>query len=356
MNERSMAARKAWRWALASGALLLVAAWSAGGATSPERAPAPRPANASDSPVATFSIVGYDPETGDLGIAVESKFFGVGAVVPWARAGVGAVATQSYANTTYGPRGLELLAAGAGAQEAVDTLVGDDDGRAQRQLGIVDAAGRAASYTGDACLAWAGGVTGEHYAAQGNILAGPAVVDAMAAAFETTRGDLATRLMTALAAGQAAGGDARGRQSAALLVVRDGGGYGGHDDRYIDLRVDDHPTPIVELRRLLDMRHGQIAQQGAGRALREGRTRDALEEAARAVRLYPADSTGWLLLAGARLAAGDPDGAVEAGREALLRDPWIKTAVVEGIYPVPVVERLLELEDFARLWESVPTR
>lgn len=340
-------------WALATLAILAAGC-------DPTIAPAdpddPAATGIGSEPVATFSIVARDPDTGELGIAVESKFFGVGAVVPWARAGVGAVATQSYANTSFGPRGLDLMAEGASAREALDALVAADSGAARRQVGIVDAQGRTATFTGDACLSWAGGITGEHYAAQGNILAGPAVVDAMAVAFETTTGDLATRLVTALAAGQAAGGDARGRQSAALLVVREGGGYGGYDDRYIDLRVEDHPTPIVELRRLLDLKHAQLAVRTAGRALDEGRLEEARTEAERATRLAPADSNGWLMLAGARLAAGDEDGAVAAGREALIRDPWIKTATVEGIYPVPVIERLLELEGFARLWETVPSR
>lgn len=304
-------------------------------------------------PVATFSIVGFDPATGDLGIAVQSKFFGVGAVVPWARAGVGAVATQSYANTSYGPDGLAALAGGESAAAVVAQLTEADDGRDLRQLGIVDAAGRAATFTGDACLAWAGGRTGEHYAAQGNILTGPEVVDAMATAFETTQGDLATRLTVALAAGQAAGGDARGRQSAALLVVRAGGGYGGYNDRYIDLRVDDHEAPIEELQRLLSIRHAQVASADAGRLLREGRHDDALRQAERAVELDAANGGYWLDLAQIRLALGDDDAAAAAGTEALVRDPWLKTAVLSGILPKGLIERLLQDDGFARAWESI---
>lgn len=199
----------------------------------------------------TFSIVAIDLKTGDLGIAVASKFLAVGAVVPWARAGVGAIATQSYANTAYGPEGLHLLADGLSAQAALDRLLTKDDEAAKRQVGIVDAQGGAATFTGRECHAWAGGRTGRGYACQGNILAGAGVVDALAEVFETTSGPLAARLVAALAAGQAQGGDARGQQSAALVVVRAGGGYAGHNDRYIDLRIDDHPTPIDELRRLL---------------------------------------------------------------------------------------------------------
>jgi uncharacterized Ntn-hydrolase superfamily protein len=203
--------------------------------------------------VATFSIAAFDPETDSLGVAVQSKFLAVGSVVPWARAGVGAVATQAMANYNYGPRGLDLMAEGRTAEETVEALTSSDEGRDHRQLGVVDAQGRAATYTGAECFDWAGGVMGEHYAAQGNILVGRETVDAMARAYEGTGGDLAARLLAALDAGQEAGGDSRGEQSAALLVVREGGGYGGDNDRVIDLRVDDHPHPIRELIRIRDL-------------------------------------------------------------------------------------------------------
>ncbi len=201
----------------------------------------------------TFSIVARDPETGDLGVAVQSKFLAVGAVVPYARAGVGAVATQSYANLLYGPEGLALLEQGLSPEEVIARLTAADPDARLRQVGIVDAQGRAAAFTGEGCFAWAGHRVGENVAAQGNILVGPETVDAMYETFLATRGDLATRLVAALAAGQEAGGDRRGQQSAALLVVREGGSYGGFTDRYIDLRVDDHPRPIDELARLLDL-------------------------------------------------------------------------------------------------------
>ena len=204
-------------------------------------------------PVATFSIVGYDAETGDLGIAVQSKFFAVGSVVPWAEAGVGAIATQSWANTTYGPNGLKLLKSGLSAEQTLERLTADDPGRATRQVGIVDAKGRVANYTGDECNAWAGAVSGKHYTAQGNILAGEDVVKAMGKAYEITEGELADKLMAALFAGQEKGGDTRGQQSAALLVVREQSGYAGLNDRYIDLRVDDAEEPIEELQRLLEI-------------------------------------------------------------------------------------------------------
>lgn len=201
----------------------------------------------------TFSIVARDTRTGELGIAVQSKFLAVGAVVPWARAGIGAIATQSWANTSYGPRGLELLASGLTAGEVLAQLTRDDDGRALRQVGIVGVNGAPATFTGDDCYPWAGGYMRGDYTCQGNILVGEETVLAMARTFEETAGHLADRLVAALVAGQAAGGDSRGQQSAALLVVREAGGYSGFNDRFIDLRVDDHPQPIDELRRLLQL-------------------------------------------------------------------------------------------------------
>jgi uncharacterized Ntn-hydrolase superfamily protein len=177
----------------------------------------------------------------------------VGAVVPWARAGIGAIATQSWANTTYGPRGLELLASGLPASEALAQLTREDDGHALRQVGIIGVNGAPATYTGEECFPWAGGQVGEHYTCQGNILVGEETVLAMARTFEETAGHLSDRLVAALAAGQAAGGDSRGQQSAALFVVREGGGYSGFNDRFIDLRVDDHPQPIDELQRILQL-------------------------------------------------------------------------------------------------------
>jgi uncharacterized Ntn-hydrolase superfamily protein len=203
----------------------------------------------------TFSIVAHDPHVPAWGVAVQSKFLAVGAVVPWAQAGIGAVATQSYANTSYGPDGLAWMAEGVSAQETLEALIAQDEGRARRQVGLVDAQGRPATFTGDECHAWAGGLTGTRYAAQGNILVSAATVESMARAFEEAPGELADRLVTALAAGQAAGGDRRGQQSAAVLVVRPAGGYGGHNDRYLDLRVDDDPAPIERLRALVDLHH-----------------------------------------------------------------------------------------------------
>ena len=200
----------------------------------------------------TFSIVAWDPFAGpEWGVAVASKFLAVGAVVPWAQAGVGVVATQALANVGYGPDGLALLAAGSNAGAVIDELLGADELRSRRQVGVVDGRGETATYTGDDCLDWAGGKTGLGYACQGNILTGPEVVEAVAGAFESSQGTLARRLLSALAAGDAAGGDRRGRQSAAILVVRGGGGYAGGSDVAVDLRVDDHPDPMTELDRLM---------------------------------------------------------------------------------------------------------
>jgi uncharacterized Ntn-hydrolase superfamily protein len=201
----------------------------------------------------TFSIVARDSATGALGVAVQSRFLAVGAVVPWARAGVGAVATQSFANVAYGPDGLALLERGSTATDALAILVRADPLREQRQAGTVDAHGGSASHTGRSCFAWAGGRTGDGYAAQGNILAGNGVVDALVETYLAGGRPFPELLVASLAAADAAGGDRRGRQSASLLVVRNGGGYGGGNDRWIDLRVDDHPDPIGELGRLLDL-------------------------------------------------------------------------------------------------------
>jgi uncharacterized Ntn-hydrolase superfamily protein len=201
--------------------------------------------------IATYSIVACDLGARQWGVATESKFLAVGSVVPWAEAEVGAVATQSYANPRHGPDGLALLREGRSAHDALDALLAVDEGRDERQLGIVDARGGAATFTGPKCFEWAGGRVGEGYAAQGNILVSAETVDALAATFESRAElPLAERLLESLAAAQAAGGDRRGQQSAALLVVQRNAGYGGLSDKLVDLRVDDHATPVDELRRL----------------------------------------------------------------------------------------------------------
>ena len=205
------------------------------------------------SRLSTFSIVGCDPDECEVGVAVQSKFLSVGAAVPWVIGGVGAVATQAWANTTYGPRALALLEEGKTPAEIATILTDSDEQREDRQLGIVDASGRSATFTGQRCMDWAGGKAGDNFAAQGNILAGAGVVDALAQTFLSTKGCLADRLVAALRAGQREGGDRRGKQSAALYIGKPGGGYGGFNDRYVDLRVDDHPEPIEELARILEL-------------------------------------------------------------------------------------------------------
>jgi uncharacterized Ntn-hydrolase superfamily protein len=201
--------------------------------------------------VSTYSIVACDLEAAQWGVAVQSKFLAVGSVVPWAEPGVGAVATQAYANPRYGPDGLALLREGLSADEVVQRLTDADDGRNERQLGVVDVRGNGASYTGSECMDWAGGRTGACYAAQGNILVGPETVDALAVTFEATAGQsLALRLLECLAAAQRAGGDRRGQQSASLLIVERDGGYANLSDVVLDLRIDDHALPIEELRRI----------------------------------------------------------------------------------------------------------
>lgn len=249
----------------------------------------PQPLHSQQSPVATFSIVAYDSIAEEWGVAVESKFLGVGAVVPWARAGVGAIATQAWGNTTYGPEGLALLEMGVSADKVVEILTSKDQNRDQRQLGVVDLRGRAASWTGEECLEWAGHIAGEGFCVQGNILVAEDVVRKMAEAFKSTQGTLGGRLIVALHAGQQAGGDSRGKQSAALLVVREAGGYSGYNDRFIDLRVDDHPNPIQELERIYDL-HEQVFQGWAyirlgSLALKQGKDAQAHNALDRAMAL-----------------------------------------------------------------------
>jgi uncharacterized Ntn-hydrolase superfamily protein len=247
--------------------------------------------------VATFSIVAFDPDTDSVGVAVQSKFLAVGSIVPWARAGVGAVATQAMANYNYGPRGLDLMSRGRGAQETVEALISADEEREHRQLGVDDAEGRAATFTGSECFEWAGGVTGEHCAAQGNILVGRQTVEAMAETFEGTSGDLAGRLLAALDAGQQAGGDSRGKQSAALLVVREGGGYGGDNDRVLDLRIDDHPEPIGELIRLRGLHTLYFGETRAEDVLAvEGSVREEVEASLRRLGYLERDADDEALL------------------------------------------------------------
>jgi len=278
-------------------------------------------ANGPEKNIATFSVVGRDSLTGELGVAVASKFFTVGNVVPWAKAGVGAVATQSYANTSFGWRGLELLEKGLTPDEVSTVLLRNDNDPDRRQFGIVAADGKSATYTGGGCLNWGGGRCGPNYAVQGNILAGEAVVAAMEKAFLETRGTLADRLYAALLAGEANGGDSRGKQSAALLVVKEGMGYGGFTDRAIDVRVDDSPEPFKELGRILEIAQMNYAWNEAWTLFTQKKYAEALPPMERAARMAPEFGEVLYDLAVIRLAAGDSGGAIDALRDALKYNP-----------------------------------
>jgi uncharacterized Ntn-hydrolase superfamily protein len=275
--------------------------------------------------ISTFSIVGRDSATGELGVAVASRFFAVGSVVPWAKANVGAVATQSFANTTFGWRGLELLEKGASPVEIVNILLRNDPEPTRRQFGIVAADGKSATYTGKDCISWAGGRSGTNYAAQGNILAGEAVVVAMESAFVHTNGTLADRLYAALVAGDSRGGDSRGKQSAALLVVKENAGYNGYTDRAIDIRVDDHPEPFKELGRLLDYAQMNYAWNEAWTLFTHKKATEALPHMDRAARLAPKNPEVLYDLAVIRLAAGKESDALDALDQALTLNPKLKT-------------------------------
>jgi uncharacterized Ntn-hydrolase superfamily protein len=275
---------------------------------------------------ATFSIVAADPEAGEVGVAVASRFFSVGSVVPHAQADVGAVATQSFANTTYGPRGLELLERGVSPEEAIGVLTRSDEDKTQRQVGIVSASGASATFSGERCIPWAGGRSGPGYAVQGNILTGEEVVEAMEEAFLNSNGrPLAERLYAALKAGDDAGGDSRGKQSASLLVVRDRGGYGGFSDRAVDVRVDDHAMPMDELGRLLGMALVNAYWNRGWTAFTEHRFPEALgwqERTAARAEEQPAMLPEVLYdLAVIRLANGDRDGAERALERAIVLNP-----------------------------------
>ncbi len=275
-------------------------------------------------PVSTFSIVASDSAAGEAGVAVASRFFAVGSVVPWARAGAGAVATQSFCNTSFGWRGLDLLQQGMTPEEALRVLLRNDPDPDQRQVGIVSADGKSATHTGSKCIPWAGGRCGPSYAVQGNILAGESVVIEMEKAFLRSSGTLADRLFAALSAGDRAGGDSRGRQSAALLVVKKNAGYGGFTDRAIDIRVDDHADPFGELGRLLGIGQMNYAWNEAWTAFTQKEFVKALPLMERAARLGSANAEALYDLAVIRLAAGDAGGAIDAVRRAVTLNPKLR--------------------------------
>jgi uncharacterized Ntn-hydrolase superfamily protein len=279
--------------------------------------------------VSTFSIVAGDPEAGELGVAVASRFFAVGSVVPWARADVGAVATQSFANTSFGWRGIELLEKGLTPQEAADVLLRHDDNPQRRQLGIVAPDGSSFTYTGENCIPWAGGRKGPHYAIQGNILASEEVVSSMEKTFLETGGTLADRLYAALLAGDAAGGDARGKQSAALLVVKREAGYGGYNDRAIDIRVDDHAQPFEELGRLLQFAQMNYSWNVGWTLFTQKRYQEALPPMERTATLAPENGEVLYDLAVIRLAAGNVQDALQALEKAVTLNPKLKKQAMD---------------------------
>jgi len=268
--------------------------------------------------VATFSIVGYDAENGDWGVAVASRYFSVGSVVPWAEAGIGAIATQANVNVGYGPRGLELLRQGHTAKEVLDQLLAEDkfEGKDGRQVAIIDGKGKIATFTGPNAPTWAGDRQGKNWSAQGNILVGPQVVESMGKTFEATPGELAEKMYAALKAGDAAGGDARGKQSASMLVVRKQGGRNINNDRYIYINVDDNPQPFPELRRLLDMNLGYVYQDKTFKLLRSGNTKEARNAAVQAAHYFPDRSDVHLSLGMLNYAVGDKSGALAELRTA----------------------------------------
>ncbi|MDT7888112.1 MAG: DUF1028 domain-containing protein [Desulfurococcales archaeon] len=268
----------------------------------------------------TYTIIGFDPLTGDLGIAVASKFLAVGAVVPHAKAGVGAIATQAYANYMFGPRGLDLLAKGMDPGTVVEELLRDDPYREARQVGIIDAKGRAAAFTGKNCIDWKGHKFGRNVVVLGNILKGEEVLDSMLNAFEETEGELVDKLLAALQAGDRAGGDRRGKQSAAILVVRESGGFMGYGDRYVDLRVDDHPEPVIELVRIFRL-------YDSTRLLRPG-SRDIVALPARDVRELQSylKSLGYY--------RGEPDGYISSEFAQALT----KYLLDKGISSIPYID------------------
>ena len=274
--------------------------------------------------VATFSIVACDSTTGELGVAVASRFFAVGSVVPWAKAGVGAVATQSFANTTFGWRGLDLLEKGATPEETKNILLRSDKDAEKRQFGIVSANGKSVTFTGKKCNPWAGGRNGPDYAIQGNILAGESVVTSMETTFLKTKGTLAERLYASLLAGDKEGGDARGKQSAALLVVKENGGYGGFTDRAIDIRVDDHAEPFKELGRLLAYAQMNYSWNEGWTLFTQQKYSEALPYMEKTAELAPENPEVLYDLAIIRIAAGKKDASIKALEKAIELNPNLK--------------------------------
>jgi uncharacterized Ntn-hydrolase superfamily protein len=302
------------------------------------------------SAYATFSIVAIDPANGDLGVAVASRVFGVGNHVPWAEAGVGAIATQASMNASYGPHGLELLKQGLTAQQVADRLLAEDtyERKEGRQFAIVDAKGNIAVYTGQGANDWKGHIKGPTFSVQGNILAGPQVVKAMAEAFESTKGELAERLLAALKAGDEAGGDSRGHQSASILVVRKGGGSSIANDRLVYINVDDHPDPIYELARELPLQFAMSYGGKRGTLLRAGKVKEAYEIAEKLARWVPRNPANHMQVGLLAYLNGDKNRSLEAFRKARELDLRFKAtwdAAVAG-QDAAFYKKIVEDRDF----------
>lgn len=298
--------------------------------------------------VSTFSIVGIDPATGELGVAVASRYFSVGSVVPWAHAGAGAVATQADVNVGYGPKGIDLLRAGLTAKQTLERLLAEDQfpGKDGRQVAIVDAQGNIAAYTGPHAPHWAGDRQGKTWSAQGNILVGPQVVEAMGRAFDASAGELAEKLYAALAAGDAAGGDARGRQSASMLVVRKQGGRNTNNDRAIYINVDDNPKPFAELRRLLDLNLSYNYGDLSERLLQQGKRAEALAAGRTAVRYAPGAADSHTSLGFLEYLNGNQEAALKEFQIAQKLDPDFKKQFDATIQWLPQVKAILDDQEF----------
>jgi uncharacterized Ntn-hydrolase superfamily protein len=277
----------------------------------------------STMPVNTFSIIGCDPQTGELGIAVASKYFAVGAAVPWAKADIGAIATQAWVNLDYGPNGLDLLEKGIPPQVVIDSLTKADTMFQRRQIGVIDRKGNAATFTGTGCMHWAGGLIGKNCAAQGNILVSEDVITCAVHAFENMEGSLGDKLMAALLAGDSAGGDSRGKQSAALIVVRNSPGY--RYDREIDIRVDDNPEPFVELNRLYGLAKALACLENAAKEYQAGHLEKAIEQARKSVSLGPNMAETYYDLACYLSLSGQIDEAFVNIKVALKKAPHFKS-------------------------------
>lgn len=304
--------------------------------------------------VSTFSIVAYDAAAGDWGVAVASRYFSVGSVVPWAEAGVGAVATQANVNVGYGPRALELLKQGLTAQQVLKRLLDEDtfEGKDGRQVAIIDSKGNIAAFTGTNAPKWAGSLQGKNWSAQGNILVGPQVPESMGRAFEATHGELAEKLWAALKAGDDAGGDARGKQSASMLVVRKGGGRNLNNDRYVYINVDDAPNPFPELRRLLDINLALLYQEKTGKLVNANDLSGARDAAQKVVRYQPQNFQARMTLGLLDYAAGDKPAALDELRKAKLADAENFRRRFDRAAQQPAYKAILEDKEFLKRLEN----